>query len=77
MRFDVYGRFQLEVLRDDGTRVAYKLGLGKRIKLNGIIFPDDLKSDGILFIWMSSTIKWLARRGMYVLFPEIKATRRR
>ena len=30
MRFDVYDRFQLEVVREKGRWVAYRLGLGKR-----------------------------------------------
>jgi hypothetical protein len=30
MRFDVYGRFQLEVVRERGQWVVYRLGDGKR-----------------------------------------------
>src|SRR5262245_56750861 len=30
MRFDVYDRFQLEVVREKGRWVAYRLGLGRR-----------------------------------------------
>jgi hypothetical protein len=30
MKFDVYGRFQLEVVREKDQWVAYRLGLGKR-----------------------------------------------
>jgi hypothetical protein len=34
MRFDVYDRFQLEVVREKGQWVAYRLGLGRRAPAN-------------------------------------------
>jgi hypothetical protein len=40
MKFDVYGRFRLEVQRENDSWVVYRLGLGKRVKLNHVIIPN-------------------------------------
>jgi hypothetical protein len=37
MRFDVYGRFQLEVVRERDTWVVYRLGVGRRAKSDLVI----------------------------------------
>ena len=37
MRFDVYGRFQLEVLREKGQWVVYKLGPGTQVRSDFVI----------------------------------------
>ena len=39
MKFDVYGRFQLEVLRENDEWVVYNLGLGKRVRDANLIIP--------------------------------------
>ena len=39
MKFDVYGRFQLEVVRENDEWAVYKLGLGKRVRTNDFIIP--------------------------------------
>jgi len=38
----VYGRFQLEILREDGRWAAYRLEPGKRIRLPELAIPGDL-----------------------------------
>ena len=43
MKFDVYGRFLVEVLRENGVWGVYKIGLGKRTRLNDIVLPPDLE----------------------------------
>ena len=40
MKFDVYGRFELEVLRENHSWIAYRTGLGTRSRDLSIIIPD-------------------------------------
>lgn len=47
MKFDIYGRFQVEVERNDGRWVAYRLALGKRSKIDDFVIPDDLSAQEI------------------------------
>ncbi len=47
MKIDVYGRFQLEVLHENGRWVAYQLEPGKKIKLRELIFPEDLRPEEV------------------------------
>ena len=47
MRVDVYGRFQLEIVRENDRWVAYRLEPGKRIKLAELVIPGDLDSDAV------------------------------
>jgi hypothetical protein len=48
MRFDVYGRFQLEVLRENNSWIAYRPGLGTRSRDTSIIIPDTLAPEEIV-----------------------------
>lgn len=45
MRFDIYGRFQLEVLRKDDRWVVYRLDQGKRRVFPDLAIPASLRSD--------------------------------
>jgi hypothetical protein len=47
MRFDVYGRFRLEVQRENDSWVVYRLSLGRRVKLNDLIVPNVLEAEEI------------------------------
>jgi hypothetical protein len=47
MRFDIYGRFQVEVRREGDAWVAYRAELGKRSRLNDVVFPADLDAGDI------------------------------
>jgi hypothetical protein len=47
MKFDVYGRFRLEVQRENDSWVVYRLGLGKRVKANDLIIPYTLTAEEI------------------------------
>ena len=42
MKFDIYGKFQVDVLREADTWVAYRLEPGKRIMLRDFSIPDFL-----------------------------------
>lgn len=41
MRFDVYGRFRIEIVREGGAWVAYRVGQGLR-RAEEILIPGDL-----------------------------------
>jgi hypothetical protein len=47
VRFDVYGRFTLEVVRENSQWVAYKLDVGKRIRWSELIIPSTLDASEI------------------------------
>jgi hypothetical protein len=47
MKFDLYGRFQLEVQRENDSWVVYRIGLGKRVKANDLIIPNTLEAKEI------------------------------
>lgn len=47
MKFDIYGRFQLEVRRENGAWIVYRSELGKRSMLNDVIIPPDLAAEEI------------------------------
>ena len=46
MKFDVYGRFQVEVLRENGQWVVYKLGPGTRVR-SGFMIPSDVEASEV------------------------------
>lgn len=39
MKFSVYGRFELEVVREGDAWVAYRLAPGKRIRADDVLIP--------------------------------------
>ena len=43
MKFDIYGRFQLEVLRENNAWVVYRLGFGTRSRTNDVVLPAELE----------------------------------
>ncbi|MGI9508529.1 MAG: DUF7661 family protein [Geminicoccaceae bacterium] len=47
MRFDIYGRFQLEVVRDGDRWSAYRLDNGKRRSMPDLIVPSGLHADDV------------------------------
>ena len=47
MKFDIYGRFQLEVLRERNAWVAYRLGPGARSREDTFVIPKSLAPDEI------------------------------
>jgi len=47
MRFDVYGRFQVEVKRENDAWIAYRLGLGNRTRMNDVLIPTTLRAEEI------------------------------
>ena len=43
MRFSVYGRFKLDVVREENQWAVYRLELGKRIKVREFAIPSSLR----------------------------------
>jgi hypothetical protein len=47
MRFDIYGRFQVDVRRENGAWAVYRAELGKRTLLRDVVIPPDLAADDL------------------------------
>lgn len=47
MKFDVYARFTLEVVREGGQWVAYELAPGKRVAQPDIAIPPEVAADDL------------------------------
>lgn len=47
MKFNIYGRFQLDVRRENDAWEAYRLEPGKRAKVDDLIIPPTLNADEI------------------------------
>ena len=45
LKFSIYGRFQLEVHREDDTWVAYRAELGKRTRVDDLAIPAELPTE--------------------------------
>jgi hypothetical protein len=65
MRFDIYGRFELEVVRENGRWAVYRVGLGARSLDDGIIVPASLQPEEIA-IYLDDLFHELAGRGQTV-----------
>jgi hypothetical protein len=62
MRFNIYGRFQVEVRRENGAWAVYRAELGKRTPLNDVIIPSDLDEDDIA-VYLDDVFHEYARHG--------------
>ena len=47
MKFDVYGQFQLEVVRENDRWVIYRIGVGLRALDASVVIPSSLEPDEI------------------------------
>ncbi len=47
MKFNIYGRFRIEVRRENDAWAVYRSELGKRIMLNDVVIPSDIEADEI------------------------------
>lgn len=63
MRFDVYGRFQLEVRREAGQWVAYRLALGKRARVVNLAIPEEIQSPQEIARYLDDLYHEAARPG--------------
>jgi hypothetical protein len=48
MKFNIYGRFQVEVRREKESWIVYRAEMGKRAKLNDIVIPPELEKNDIV-----------------------------
>lgn len=70
MRFNIYGRFQVEVRRENEAWVVYRAGLGKRTQLNDVVVPAIVAEDE-LAIYLDDVFHELAGFGDNVeLLPD-------
>jgi hypothetical protein len=44
MKFDIYGRFQIDVRRENDAWEAYHVAPGKRAKVDELVIPADLEA---------------------------------
>ncbi|MES2128533.1 MAG: hypothetical protein V4463_14795 [Pseudomonadota bacterium] len=47
MKFNIYGRFQLEVRRENAAWTVNRLELGKRVPLHDVVIPATLEAEEI------------------------------
>jgi hypothetical protein len=47
MRFNIYGRFQLDVQRENDSWEVYRFESGKRAKVNDVVIPSNLEAEEI------------------------------
>lgn len=47
MKFDIYGRFELEVLREGDRWLVFRLAPGKRLPVTDFMIPAEVQPDEI------------------------------
>lgn len=47
MKFNIYGRFQVEVRRENESWVVYRVEMGKRARFNDVVVPSAIEADDI------------------------------
>ena len=65
MRFNIYGRFQLEVWREQESWVAYRLTPGKRVVEDELVIPADL-AEHELAVYLDDIFHELAGPGQEI-----------
>ncbi len=62
MRFDIYGRYRLDVVREDGRWALYRLDGGKRRAVTDFAIPNVLQTEE-LETYLDDMLHELARPG--------------
>ncbi|MBB1626396.1 hypothetical protein [Achromobacter sp. UMC71] len=62
MRFNIYNRFQLEIVREGAAWACYQGGAGKRVRAAGLVIPSELTA-GELAEYLDDIYHELARPG--------------
>lgn len=65
MKFDIYGRFQVDILREDSAWIAYRIEGGKRARLDEVVVPPELEA-GELAVYLDDLFHELAGFGQEV-----------
>ena len=64
MKFDVYGRMKLEVLREGDRWIVYRLiDLGRRVKRPDLIIPPTLASPAEIATYLDDLFHEMAKPG--------------
>lgn len=62
MKFNIYGRFQLDVRRENDLWIVYRSALGKRTRLNDVVIPSNLVAED-LATYLDDIFHEFAKRG--------------
>lgn len=65
MRFDVCGRFQIEVCSENGDWAAYRIALGKRTRIN-LAIPREIETAREIARYLDDLYHEVARPGQSV-----------
>lgn len=66
MKFDVYGRFQIEVAREADRWVAYRIAPGKRTRITDLAIPGEIETPQELARYLDDLYHEAARPGQSV-----------
>lgn len=70
MRFNIYGRFQLNVVRENDSWTIYRLADGKRAKVDDFVIPSAFEAEEIA-TYLDDVFHELAARGQRIeLLPH-------
>ena len=62
LRFDIYGRYQLEVVREADSWKIYRLGIGTRAPVHSLVIPPEAQPHE-LEMWLDDLLHELAEPG--------------
>ena len=48
MRFNIYQRFVVEIIRKDGRWVAFRMGEGSKVPVDDLVVPQDFEASQLL-----------------------------
>jgi hypothetical protein len=65
MTFDCYGRFRLDVVREDGRWAVYRLGTGTRVPDHDVRLPPEL-TEGDIAAFLDDLFHEYARPGQSI-----------
>lgn len=69
MKFDIYGRFRIEVLREADQWAAYRMAFGKRIRIN-LAIPQEILTPAEMARYLDDLYHEVARPGQSVTVLE-------
>ena len=62
MRFDIYGRYQLEVIREGDSWKICRVGVGRRAPVHSLVIPPEAQPHE-LEMWLDDLLHELAEPG--------------